>query len=70
MFAFSFGSYEVPFLLGPTLPKAIPVLAYLEFQNPDILNRSYAMAINGIMVLICTVLAIVYFIVLQRERRR
>lgn len=70
VFAFSFGSYEVPFLLGPTLPKAIPVLAYLEFQNPDILNRSYAMAINGIMMLICTVLAIVYFIVLQRERRR
>ena len=70
VFAFSFGSYEVPFLLGPTLPKAIPVLAYMEFQNPDILNRSYAMAINGIMVLICTVLAIAYFVVLQRERRR
>ncbi|WP_139653696.1 ABC transporter permease [Raoultibacter phocaeensis] len=70
VFAFSFGAYEVPFLLGPTLPKAIPVLAYLEFQNPDILNRSYAMAINGIMVLVCTVLAIAYFVVLQRERKR
>ncbi|MCL2826006.1 MAG: ABC transporter permease subunit [Eggerthellaceae bacterium] len=70
VFAFAFGSYEVPFLLGPTVPKALPVLAYMEFQNPDILNRCYAMAINGVMAAICCVLAAVYFIVLQRERRR
>ena len=70
VFAFAFGSYEVPFLLGPTLPKALPVLAYTEFQNPDILNRFYAMAINGTMAIICCVLAAIYFIVLQRERRR
>lgn len=69
VFAFAFGSYEVPFLLGPSLPKALPVLAYMEFQNPDILNRSYAMALNGVMVLICSVLALVYFIVLHRERK-
>lgn len=69
VFAFAFGSYEVPFLLGPSLPKALPVLAYMEFQNPDILNRSYAMALNGVMVLICSVLALIYFIVLHRERK-
>lgn len=70
VFAFAFGSYEVPYLLGPTLPKALPILAYLEFQNPDILNRSYAMAINGTMAFICCLLAVAYFLVLQREKRR
>lgn len=69
VFAFAFGAYEVPFLLGPTLPKALPVLAYMEFQNPDIFNRGYAMALNGIMVLICAVIAVIYFIVLQREKK-
>lgn len=69
VFAFAFGSYEVPFLLEPTLPKALPVLAYIEFQDPDILNRCYAMALNGVMAMICTVLAIVYFAVLHRERK-
>lgn len=69
VFAFAFGAYEVPYLLGPTLPKALPVLAYLEFQNPDILNRGYAMAINGIMALICTILVIIYVIVLHREKK-
>lgn len=69
VFAFAFGSYEVPFLLGPTLPKALPVLAYIEFQDPDILNRCYAMALNGVMALICTVLAVAYFAIVQRERK-
>lgn len=69
VFTFAFGAYEVPFLLGPTLPRALPVLAYIEFQDPDIVNRCYAMALNGIMVLICSVIALMYFIVLQRERK-
>lgn len=68
VFAFAFGSYEIPFLLGPTLPKAMPILAYIEFQDPDIVNRCYAMALNGIMALICSILALVYFLVLQREK--
>ncbi|NGM16653.1 ABC transporter permease subunit [Eggerthellaceae bacterium zg-893] len=67
VFAFAFGAYEVPFLLGPTLPKALPVLAYIEFQNPDIANRSVAMALNGVMALVTTVAAIAYFVVLKRE---
>ncbi len=70
VFAFAFGSYEIPFLLEPTMPKALPVLAYIEFQDPDIINRCYAMALNGIMAGICTVLCVIYYVVLQRERRR
>lgn len=68
VFAFAFGSYEIPFLLGPTLPKAMPILAYIEFQDPDIVNRCYAMALNGIMALICSILALVYFLVLRSEK--
>lgn len=69
VFVFSLGSYEVPFLLGPTTPKALPVLAYTEFTNPDIANRCYAMAINGITALICAIAALVYFALIVRERK-
>lgn len=69
VFAFAFGSYEIPFLLGPTLPKALPVLAYIEFQDPDIINRCYAMALNGVMVFICTVIAMIYFALLGKDKR-
>ena len=70
VFAFAFGSYEIPFLLGPSAPKALPVLAYIEFQDPDIINRCYAMALNGITAGICTALSIVYYLTLRRDRKR
>ena len=70
VFVFSLGSYEVPFLLGPTTPKAMPVLAYMEFTNPDIVNRCYAMALNGVTALVCAVAALVYFALILRERKQ
>lgn len=58
IFAFSFGAFEVPYLLGATSPKALPVLAYLAYNQPDFSQRPYAMAINMVMALIS--LAIVW----------
>ena len=52
VFVFALGSYEVPFLLGPTAPKTLPVLAFIEFQDPDIVNRCYSMALNGTTTLL------------------
>ncbi len=69
IFAFAFGSYEVPYLLGATLPKALPVLAYIEFQDPDLINRCYSMALNGIMAGVCCVLAIIYFVIVMKEEK-
>lgn len=49
IFAFSFGAFEVPYLLGPTTPRALPVQAYIEYINPDWSNRPYTMTINMIL---------------------
>lgn len=57
---FSFGAYDLPFLLGPTLPKALPVLAHIEYTHPDLLHRPYAMAMNG-MILIFTWLIFAFY---------
>ena len=71
VFVFALGSYEVPFLLGPTAPKTLPVLAYIEFQDPDIVNRCYSMALNGTTTLLCSLAAIVYFAsIALRDRRQ
>jgi len=61
IFAFSFGAYEVPFLLGPTSPKTLPVKAYVEYINPDFKNRPYAMVINMIVTFISIILVWMYF---------
>ena len=70
VFAFALGSYEVPFLLGATTPKALPVLAYIEFQDPDVANRCYAMALNGVAALLGALAALAYFGLMVREERR
>ena len=60
IFAFSFGAFEVPYLLGPTSPKTLAVQAYVEYSNPDLANRPYAMAINSILTIISIALIWIY----------
>ena len=60
LFAFSFGSYEVPFLIGPSTPKALSVYSYVNYISSDLRKRSLAMAINTILSLISFVLLIIY----------
>lgn len=60
VFAFSFGAFEVPYLLGPTTPKALPVKAYIEYSSADLSNRPYAMVINTILILTTSILIFLY----------
>lgn len=60
IFAFSFGAFEVPYLLGATGLKTIAVKAYIEYSNPDLLNRPYTMAINSILTLLSIALIWIY----------
>lgn len=67
---FAFGGYELPLLLGATLPKAFPVYTYIEYIKPDLLNRPYAMAMNGITLLLSLVVAIIYAVIMGRLARK
>jgi putative spermidine/putrescine transport system permease protein len=69
VFAFAFGSYEIPFLLGPSSPKTIAVLAFFEFQNNDIANRCYAMTLVAITVAITLIIAVIYFVLANHEKK-
>lgn len=60
IFAFSFGAFEVPYLLGPTSPKTLPVKAYIEYTNPDLTNRPYTMVINMILTFISVLFVWIY----------
>ena len=57
----------MPLLLGSTLPKALPVQAYLEYTHPDLRHRPYAMAMNGFILLVSLLLALVYAWLLRRK---
>lgn len=52
VFAFSFGAYEVPALLGVRYPRTLAVLALEFFVNPDLNRRAEGMAISLIISLV------------------
>jgi len=68
VFAFTFGSYEVPFLLGRPFPATLPVVAYQEFRDPDLDSRPLAMAIAVLTVLLVGVCALAYLKLADRLR--
>ena len=67
---FSFGGYELPLLLGATLPKAFPVYTYIEFMKPDFKLRPYAMAMNGVTLILSLLMALIYAVCMKRLMKR
>ena len=70
IFIFAFGGYELPLILGATLPKALPVQAYLSYMDPNLLNRPLAMAMNGVILLLSLGMAVLYGILTDRLCKR
>jgi putative spermidine/putrescine transport system permease protein len=60
VFAFTFGAFEVPYLLGRTYPTILPVMAYNEYRDIELTARPVAMAINVLIALITSVFAALY----------
>ncbi len=56
-FAFIFGSYEVPALLGVNYPRMLPVLALRFFNDPDLNARADGMAISLVITAITVAVA-------------
>ncbi len=69
VFAFTFGAFEVPYLLGRTYPTTLPVMAYNEYRDLDLTARPVAMATNVVIALITALLAAGY-LRLSRELHR
>ncbi len=60
VFAFVFASYEIPLLLGVRFPTTLPVLAFQNYQDPDLALRPQAMAVSVILAVIAVVLLVAY----------
>lgn len=68
VFAFVFGAYEVPALLGVRFPEMLSVLALDFFLNPDLRARAEGMAISVIMTMV-VLLAVIVALRLRRQGR-
>ena len=70
IFIFAFGGYELPLLLGATVPKALPVEAYLAYMSPQLRDRPYAMAMYGVILALSVAMAALYAVLTRRLLRR
>ncbi len=67
VFAFTFGAYEIPAILGANFPAALPVLAYRKYTDVDLAARPEAMAMAIVIALLSAVM--IYFYVRYSRRR-
>jgi putative spermidine/putrescine transport system permease protein len=70
VFAYTFGAFEIPFLLGQTYPMMLPVWAYKNYSDVDLLARPEGIA-TGIIIAGVIIIAIVLSqTLIQAARRR
>ena len=70
VFAFTFGAFEIPALLGANYPAALPVLAYRNFTNVDLAARLEAMAMSVVIALLGGIMIALYLRFSQRRARQ
>ena len=68
--AFSFGSYEVPYLLGRPFPATLPVVAYQYYRDSDLELRPEAMALCVVIAVAAGLLVVAYAALTGRVLRR
>jgi len=69
VFAYTFGAFEVPFLLGQTYPMMLPVWAYKNYSDVDLLARPEGIA-TGLVIAGFVLVAIVLSQALTHAARR
>ena len=70
VFAYTFGAFEVPFLLGQTYPMMLPVWAYKNYSDVDLLARPEGIATGLIIAGVIIVAIILSQALTQAARRR
>ena len=69
VFAYTFGAFEVPYLLGQTYPTTLSVWAYRNYSDIDLMARPEGIA-TGLVIAAVVVAAIVVSQALTRAARR
>ncbi len=68
VFAFVFGAYEVPAVLGVRFPRMLAAVALDFFLNPDLQRRAEGMAISVIMAVVVASVGLVGHLLNERYR--
>lgn len=67
VFLFSFGAFDLPFLLGPSRPAMLAIDVYNRYWYRDLSARPAAMASLMVMLLFSLLFVFVYFRLVRRQ---
>lgn len=70
IFAYVFGSFEVPYLLGKSFPAMLSVLSYRLYIDVDLDARPLAMAMSIIIAVFVLILVLIYNGISRRVVKR
>jgi putative spermidine/putrescine transport system permease protein len=70
VFAFTFGAFEVPFLMGQTFPMTLPVWAYKNYSDIDLMARPEGIAIGLIIAVVAVSAVVLSQVLIQFARKR
>lgn len=70
VFAYTFGAFEVPYLLGQTYPMMLPVWAYKSYSDVDLLARPEGIAAGLVIAAVVTGAVALAQSLTQAARRR
>jgi len=70
VFAYTFGAFEVPYLLGRTHPMTLPVSAYRSYSDVDLMARPEGIATGIVIALVVVVCVLLSQALTQLARRR
>lgn len=70
VFAYTFGAFEVPYLLGQTYPMTMPVWAYRNFSDIDLMARPEGIATGLIITAVVAVAIVLSQVLIKGARRR
>jgi putative spermidine/putrescine transport system permease protein len=70
VFGYIFASFEVPFLLGSTRPRTLPVLVYRAFTDSDVTRRAEAIALGIILSALSLSMIVAYSWLVSRDGQK
>jgi putative spermidine/putrescine transport system permease protein len=70
VFAYTFGAFEVPFLMGRTYPMLLPVRAYKSYSDVDLMARPEGIATGLVIAAVVSLTVFLAHAVLSCSRRR
>jgi putative spermidine/putrescine transport system permease protein len=70
VFAYTFGAFEVPFLMGRTYPMLLPVWAYKSYSDVDLMARPEGIATGLVIAVVISLTVFLAHAILSYSRRR